>query len=546
MTVDPDSLTARPPGAKVGRYEICRKLAVGGMATVYLARMLGPAGFRKLVALKCMHPHLVSQADFLERFYDEARLVSRISHPNVCSILDFGLDGGVYFIALELLLGQTLAQMRDSLEAEEDLGLCMTILVAACRGLHAAHELKDPDGSGLGVVHRDVSPDNVFVTFEGDVKVIDFGVAKAGDQLHMTRTRTVLGKFSYMAPEQLRGEPVDRRADIWSLGVLGWELMAGRRLFRRQTEAVTADAVLTAEVSAPSKITGDRRLEPLDSVVLSALSRAPASRYATAQALADDFEATGLAGVSRERIGAFMRSRFASAHAELMGYVRAAKVLGVASSAPVAGPQSGMTARLSAPSAVDAERSPSPWLHRAVVAVTLSLIAGVAIATIAVRSFLGPSTDDTPPARIKSSEEKAEGVEVGGPPAASREDVEGQQDAHAASMPTTVRETRAPSSASVSGRAQPKSAAPRTNRSARRRRLPQRTVNAGRGKLNVSTPGGWADVYVNGARQGRTPLRIDVASGQHTVELRLFGRSAARRTVRVKDGAVVRLVVPAD
>ncbi|MEL7371045.1 MAG: serine/threonine-protein kinase, partial [Myxococcota bacterium] len=225
MTVDPSHLVPRPPGTWVGRYEICLKLADGGMATVYLARMVGPAGFQKLVALKCMHPHLVGQHDFLERFYDEARLVSRINHPHVCSILDFGLEGGVYFIALELLLGRTLTQMRSTLVKSAHRDLCTTIIAAVARGLHAAHELTDAHGSPLGVVHRDVSPDNIVVTFDGDIKLLDFGVAKAADQLHLTRTRTVLGKFSYMAPEQLKGEPVDRRADVWSLGVIAWELL---------------------------------------------------------------------------------------------------------------------------------------------------------------------------------------------------------------------------------------------------------------------------------------------------------------------------------
>ncbi len=182
---------------------------------------------------------------------------------------------------------------------------------------------------------------------QGDIKLIDFGVAKASDQLHLTRTRTVLGKFSYMAPEQLRSEPIDRRADVWSLGVVAWELMTGRRLFRRSTEAATLEAVLKQTIDPPSAGATEPRLRSLDSVILRALEREPDRRFDTVHALVEGIEATGLASMRREQRGAFMKARFSREHAEMLGYAEAAKTLRSAVARPV-GPQSSVTAQLAA------------------------------------------------------------------------------------------------------------------------------------------------------------------------------------------------------
>jgi len=277
-----------------GRYRLCFELASGGMATVYLARAEGPAGFEKLVALKRIHPHLARDRKFVDMFLDEARIASMLSHPNVCGVFDFGDEGGSYYLAMEYLVGETLSKVLRTLHRNADLrssprlpSIAARLIADACEGLHAAHELRDPRGEWLHVVHRDVSPQNLFLTYDGTVKVVDFGIARAKDKVHQTDTGTVKGKFAYMAPEQLHGHDIDRRADVWSLGVVLWEMLAMRRLFKRPTDAETIIAVSNQLIPDPSEVR-EHVPEALDEVVSRALRRDPAERYATAREMGRD------------------------------------------------------------------------------------------------------------------------------------------------------------------------------------------------------------------------------------------------------------------
>ncbi len=278
-------------GRRLGRYEICAKLASGGMATVYLARATGPAGFDKLVALKVVHPRLATQSEFIEMFLDEARIASRITHANVGSVFDVGEEAGTFYLAMDYLHGESLASVLGRVATQPQARathlypiLVTTILAAACEGLHVAHELRGDDGTPLNVVHRDVSPHNIFVTYDGGVRVVDFGIARAAGRLHKTLSGTIKGKVAYMPPEQLRGDDLDRRADLWAIGVTLWELLACRRLFRRESQGKTIDAVLTGFIPAVSTFAPN--LPPgLDDVVASALSRDPAERPKSAREL---------------------------------------------------------------------------------------------------------------------------------------------------------------------------------------------------------------------------------------------------------------------
>jgi serine/threonine-protein kinase len=274
---------------QVGRYRLCFELASGGMATVYLARMEGPHGFEKLVALKRVHPHLVSERRYVEMFLDEARIASGITHPNVCSVFDFGESDGEYYLAMEYLVGEPLARLfrRAAASSEQResplLSLKMArIIEEACEGLHAAHGSKDVTGQPLNVVHRDVSPRNLFMTYSGVVQVVDFGIASARQRVHRTATGHLKGTMPYMAPEQVKGGEVDLRLDIWGLGVVLWELLTLERLFRRETEVETMYAVLVGDIPVPS----DRRpsIPPeLDAIVMKALQREPDKRWQTAR-----------------------------------------------------------------------------------------------------------------------------------------------------------------------------------------------------------------------------------------------------------------------
>jgi serine/threonine-protein kinase len=271
----------------IGRYRLCFELASGGMASVYLARSEGSAGFQKLVALKCIHPHLAQEKGYVDMFLDEARIASSITHPNVCSVFDCGEADGEYFIAMEYLMGEPLSRVHRRVLANANErrsplqpARMAAIIAQACEGLHAAHELKDAHGEPLHVVHRDVSAENLFVTYDGTTRVVDFGIAHARKRLHHTEAGQVKGTFPYMAPEQMTAAAVDRRVDVWALGAVLWELLTHRRLFLRDTDVNTMYAVLSSEVEPPSKFSPDIP-EELEAIVLKALQRNPEERWQT-------------------------------------------------------------------------------------------------------------------------------------------------------------------------------------------------------------------------------------------------------------------------
>ncbi len=299
-------------GERIGPYRLCFEIAAGGMATVFLARVDLIAGLRRFVALKRIHPHLMSDTAFVEMFLDEARIASQVQHANVCSVFDFGLEDGAYYLAMEYLSGESLARVRSTLlrrptppEPERLSVLAARIVADAAEGIHAAHELCDSSGTPLDVVHRDVSPDNVFLTYDGVVKLIDFGIARASHQLHKTRTGVVKGKYAYMQPEVLHGRKPDRRADVWGLGVILWELLTLKRLFHRKTDMDTLRAVCELPIVPPSELRPGIPAA-LDDIVMRALSRDPDRRPATARALgqelvqfiADQGKGVGLADLS--------------------------------------------------------------------------------------------------------------------------------------------------------------------------------------------------------------------------------------------------------
>ncbi len=280
---------------RLGRYRLHHELASGGMASVYLASVESEEGFSKIVALKRIHEHLAKDPEFVEMFLDEARIAARIEHPNVCTVFDFGQVAESYFIAMEYLMGETVrALMREQgRRPRSDAWPAMAahLIGQACEGLHAAHELRGTDGSPVGLVHRDVSPQNLFVTYGGCLKVVDFGIARAEGKSHHTAPGTIKGKFSYIAPEQLTAGPdVDRRADVWSLGVTLWEMLALRPLFRRENAVETLTAVVNGPIPKPSAIRPEVP-SALDAIALRALSRKRDERYATAREMGRELAA---------------------------------------------------------------------------------------------------------------------------------------------------------------------------------------------------------------------------------------------------------------
>ena len=307
-------------GKRIGPYTICMELASGGMATVFLAREDLASGGSRLVALKVIHHHLLERRGFLEMFADEASISSRLRHHNVCEVVASDAADDTCYLAMEYLMGEPLSAVyrrtaRRVIDLRKHAALVVRVAVDACQGLHAAHELCTPDGRPLNVVHRDVSPENLFVTYAGVTKVVDFGLATAKHQTHRTSTGVLKGKFSYISPEALRGERPDRRADIWSLGVVVWELLTGRRLFHRGSDAQTLTAVADGDIPPPSSLRPGLP-EELDAPVLRALQRDPAQRQESAQQFAEELlaacreaERVGESQVCEWMIGMFTHER---------------------------------------------------------------------------------------------------------------------------------------------------------------------------------------------------------------------------------------------
>jgi len=278
-----EALAERP-----GRYRLCFEVAAGGMATVYLALYQGPMGFEKVVALKKIHKHLAREKQFVEMFFDEARIAAHVDHPHVCKVVDFGQSQDTYYLAMEYLLGEPLSRVWHALEehpalaASPELPLLVSRIAAdLLEGLHAAHELTDAGGP-MGIIHRDVTPANLFVLYDGSVRVVDFGIAKAENKIPHTETGTVKGKYAYVAPEQLALKPLDRRCDIWAMGVVLWEMITGRRLFKREGPMDTMKAVTEADIPPPSSVR-EHIPSDLDDIVLKALRRRREERFATAR-----------------------------------------------------------------------------------------------------------------------------------------------------------------------------------------------------------------------------------------------------------------------
>ena len=299
------------PGDVLGRYELLLPVAAGGMAMVWAARLKGSRGFHKIVAVKTMLPKLSEDAQFEKMFLDEATLASRIHHPNVVEVLDLGEQNGVLFIAMEWVDGIPLNQLMKAAKGTGIPGpVAIHIITNAAEGLHSAHELKDDDGRTVGLVHRDVSPQNILVGFDGFTKMLDFGLAKAtalGDGA--TRAGQLKGKISYMAPEQVRGDPLDRRADIFALGVVLYAVATGKHPFRRESEGATLFTISSPDPApAPSRF---MQFPPdLEAVLMKAIAKDPDKRYGTSLEFARALEGT-LVEADRahggERVSGFVR-----------------------------------------------------------------------------------------------------------------------------------------------------------------------------------------------------------------------------------------------
>src|SRR5262245_46480097 len=272
------------PGQSVGNYQLIKKLATGGMAEVWLANQIGIEGFNRHIVVKRFLPHLSEDPEFVQMFLNEAKIASRFNHPNIAQIYDLGQGDGQYFIAMEFIHGEDLGRlMRKAWSTGQWIArpLAIRIIAEACKGLYYAHTRTDESGRPLRVVHRDISPQNILISFDGSVKLVDFGIAKAADQASLTKSGAIKGKFAYMAPEQAAGKPLDARADLFAIGLVLYELLTGVRPLKRESELGTLQAALECKIDPPSMVAD---VPPdLDPVVMRSLAKSADDRYRDAR-----------------------------------------------------------------------------------------------------------------------------------------------------------------------------------------------------------------------------------------------------------------------
>lgn len=303
--------TPTRPAVRIGKYELVRRIAVGGMAELYLAKESSLHGFQRTVVLKCILPQHADNPEFIDLLINEARLAALLIHPNLAQVYDIGFEDGRYFLVMEHVDGHDLRAVVRAAGPSAPMPIehVLSVAIGIASGLHHAHEATDLSGRSLGLVHRDVSPSNVLLTGSGGVKLVDFGIAKAYALQPRTQVGALKGKVPYMSPEQCRSELLDRRSDIFSLGTLLWELSVGARLFRHGNSLDTMQCIARGEVPRPSAIRSDYPRE-LERIVMRALAADVHRRYQTAQQLQLDLEDFGRdhrIRVSATRLGQYVQ-----------------------------------------------------------------------------------------------------------------------------------------------------------------------------------------------------------------------------------------------
>jgi serine/threonine protein kinase len=299
-----------------GRYEITERIATGGMAEIYKGKTIGADGFEKVVVIKRILPEYTQDPDFVAMFVREAKLSTLLDHPNIVQVFDLGKVGDEYFITMEYIDGPNLhaAAVRAFKMGYRPFPLreCLYVIGETCKGLDYAHRKTGTDGQPLHIIHRDISPPNILLSFDGSVKMADFGVAKARDQAVRTRTGVLKGKFGYMSPEQAAGETIDRRSDVFALGVVLWELLAGKRLFKGTSPLQTLERVVRCDVPLLASFYPDIPPE-VDALVGRALARQPVDRFQSTAEMGDAISEYLFAAnlrVSSRDLSAFLRHVF--------------------------------------------------------------------------------------------------------------------------------------------------------------------------------------------------------------------------------------------
>jgi serine/threonine-protein kinase len=439
MTAGPD---LHASGQKLGRYELVRRLAVGGMAEIYLARLpgVGLEGFEKLVVLKRILPQHALDPELLRMFTDEARLSATLTNPHVTEVYDVGADAEAPFFAMEYVHGQNLRQLLHAHGGPLPIPHAVGIVAAAAAGLHYAHEKRGPGGEPMHIVHRDVSPSNVLVSYDGAVKVSDFGIAKWAHQRTQTQEGALKGKFAYMSPEQCRGRALDARSDVFALGTILYELTTGRSPFAAETDFDILNKIVSGEPEPPRLPDGAEYPPALAEIVMRALAREPEARTPNAQALQVQLEAFARDGrleVSTVALASFVQGLFADELAAWREAQRAGKSLADhLAEREAARPREGGVAPRTATDAFAATRRVAPAKRR-----RLATAAALAVLTV-TGGLIAASNHKRTAAEVPVAHAPApEPARVVSTPAPAEHNVESQPAPTTPVVPTNVAQT---------------------------------------------------------------------------------------------------------
>jgi serine/threonine-protein kinase len=565
---------------RFGAYEILYELKAGGMGAVLLGRRRGPGAFEQLVAIKTIRPEYAQTPAVRAMFLDEAAILARLSHPAVATVHDFGEDGNTLYMVMEYVAG---IAFRDVVDHGLPPAVAARAIAEACRGLHAAHELHDLSGHLLGVVHRDISPDNLMFGFDGHVKVIDFGIALVKNrQAPVTELGTVKGKPPYMSPEQVKNEPIDRRSDVFSLAVVLWELLTGKDLFDGDSIYAVARAVEHQDIVPPSQVLGAPLPLGLDAAVMNALDRDLARRTPTAAAFAEQLEQV-IQTAGDETLEAWAERALATPRREHRAWL-ASVVAGRDAPRLIGRPTGSVTALAvpagtpptqSAPAAPAAlpvsEPPPDPQVSTHLAAATdddlepprrrslaVPIVLGLIVLGLAgggVSLIRGPMRDPRPPARLDAG---AAGLPMDATPREAHEAIvvialDAAVDAPGDAPPgaghrRTVRPTvdarrpiapAAPLDAPLDAPTHASNAAPSA--------APAK-VAQGQGTLTAKSKGEtYLSVVLDGSIIGPTPMfRRVIPAGTHTIELveAKTSKVVVHRVVTISDGDAVTVVEP--
>ena len=527
------------PGASatLGGYEILYELKAGGMGEVLLARRRGPSGFERLAAVKTIRAELRGQEHLRRMFLDEAQLLARISHPAIAQIYDFGEDQGTLFLAMEYVAGVAFRELipRRVLPAT----VSARAMAEALRGLHAAHELTDLGGQPLGVVHRDVSPDNLMLTFDGQVKVLDFGIAlMRGRQAPVTELGTIKGKPPYLSPEQIKNQPIDRRTDIFAAGVVLHEMLTTERVFAGDSLLAIARAIEDDPIEPPSQLAGPLPAG-LDQAVMTALERDPARRWQTAASFARALDAAAAEGETLADFAGRVLFLEGQRHREWLADVLSS--VGSRLNLPRGGRPSGIHTAQAAPPAANTDEVPRVTAQRPAARRTprfgpLLLVAvSAAVALVAVLWAVRLTRDrgDSRPAQAPPPPGDASAVALADQPEqppkeAARVDAGSASPADAA----PVRAAGTPSRTRPSARGKRGDTAPPTSPP-----IAGAPPDAAPGLVTVTVKSGtpYANVRIDGVPVGETPIhKRPIAAGRHEVELIEPGSDKVRLRTRIQ------------